>query len=198
MTAQIGDRFRYKRNEYSIVAISHPLEFKPENYGITPEFFSTACWAGFWCEYRISEKGIVLENLFVNSKDDYYPIINGVSPVVGKEGSKKYFEYMGHHCYRGVNIKMPYTGKIVVGKDFMQEYYIHMGYQRAWSYKVLKEFVFKEGVLREVVDHSKVAEDLRKRIAEEPDFLKKLSENIPVFVNDSFDLSLTTKAWWID
>lgn len=198
MTAQIGDRFRYKKNEYSIVAISNPLKFKPEDYGITPEPVCTACWAGFWCEYHISEKGIVLENLYVNSKDDYYPEINGVSPAAGEKCSKKYIEYMGHHCYRGVNIKIPYTGKIVVGKDFMREYYIHMGYQRAWSYKVLKEFVFKDGVLLDVIDHSKVAEDLRQKIAEEPDFLKKLRENILVFVNGSFDLSLATKAWWID
>ena len=92
---------------------------------------------------------------------------------------------------------MPYTGKIVVGKDFLQEYYIHMGYQRAWSYKILKEFVFEEGVLVDVIDHSDMAKELRKQIKEDPDFWDKLHSNIPLFVENSFDLGLATKAWWI-
>lgn len=197
MTAQVGDSFKYKKREYNIVAISNPLEFKPEDYGITPESYCTACWAGYWCEYEISDEGIVLENFYINSKDDFYPEINGVLPLSAGKKSKDRFRYMGHHLYKGVNIKMPYTGKIVVGKDFMREYYIHMGYQRAWAYKELKEFVFEEGVLLDVIDHSSVAEELRKQIKEDPDFWHKLHDNIPMFVDNSFDLSLATKAWWV-
>lgn len=193
MTAQVGDSFKYKQRQYNIVAISNPLEFSPQQYGITPEANCTACWAGYWCEYEISDKGIILESFYVNSKDDYYPEINGVLPL----GKDKDFECMGHHYYKGVNIKMPYTGKIVVGKDFMNEYYIHMGYQRAWSYKELKELVFKDGVLIEVVDHSAVAAELRKQIKEDPEFWNKLHDNIPMFIDSSFDLSLATKAWWL-
>lgn len=196
MTAQVGDRFTYKKEGYNIVALSEPLKFNPKDYGITPTARCTGCWAGFWCEYDISETGIVLKNFFINSKDDHYPEVNGVLPeCVGH--SKTPREYMGHHCYRGVNISIPYTGKIVVGKDFLQEYYIHMGYQRAWAYEVLKEFVFEDGKLVETIDHSEVAEGLRKQIKEDPDFWEKLHSNIPLFVGGSFDLSLATKAWWI-
>lgn len=61
MTAQVGDKFKYKSNEYEIVAISETLGFCPEDYGIVPEGRNSACWAGFWCEYVISEDGISLE-----------------------------------------------------------------------------------------------------------------------------------------
>lgn len=50
MTAQVGDKFKYKSNEYEIVAISETLGFRPEDYGIIPEGRNAACWAGFWCE----------------------------------------------------------------------------------------------------------------------------------------------------
>ena len=196
MTAQVGDKFRYKKKEYGIVAISNPIRFKPQDYGITPQACCTACWNGYWCEYEISDEGIMLDNLYVNSKDDYYPEINGILPL-SEDDSKQKFRYMSHHLYKGVNIKIPYTGKIVVGKDFLREYYIHMGYQRAWAYKQLKEFIFEEGKLIEVVDHSKVAKELRKQISEDPDFWNKLHDNIPIFVGSSFDLSFATKAWWI-
>ena len=197
MTAQIGDSFHYKKREYCIVAISEPLKFSPQDYGITPESYCTACWAGYWCEYEISDKGIILTNFYVNSKDDYYPEVNGVLPLFADKNSKERFKYMGHHLYKGVNILMPYTGKIVVGKDFMQEYYIHMGYQRAWAYKDLKEFIFEQGELVDVIDHSNVAKELRKKIDEDPEFFKKLHDNIPEFIESSFNLELATKAWWI-
>lgn len=197
MTAQVGDTFRYKKRDYNIVAISNPLRFNPQDYGITPEARCTACWKGYWCEYEISEEGIMLENLFINSKDDYYPEINGILPL-SDNNSRQRFRYMSHHLYKGVNIKIQYTGKIVVGKDFLHEYYIHMGYQRAWAYKELKEFVFEEGKLLNVIDHSKVVKELRKQINEDPDFWHKLHDNIPMFVGNSFDLSLATKAWWIN
>ena len=197
MTAQVGDSFKYKTRDYKIVAISNPLEFNPKDYGITPEPRCTACWAGYWCEYEISDKGIVLENFYVNSTDDYYPEINGVLPLSDDKNPRDKFRYMGHHLYKGVNIKMSYTGKIVVGKDFMQEYYIHMGYQRAWAYKELKEFVFEDGSLLDIIDHSAMAEELRKQIKEDPDFWHKLHNNIPMFIDNCFDLSLATKAWWV-
>lgn len=197
MTAQVGDSFKYKSKEYNIVAISKPLEFDLQQYGITPEPCCTACWDGYWCEYEISEKGIILKNFYVNSKDDYYPEINGVLPLSEEDEKDKMFHYMGHHYYKGVNIKMPYTGKIVVGKDFLREYYIHMGYQRAWAYKTLKELVFENGILIQEIDHSDMAKELRKQIKEDPDFWEKLHYNIPMFIESSFDLSLATKAWWV-
>ena len=81
MTAQIGDRFRLEDTEYSVVAISNPIKFDPRVYRITPVPACTACRRGYWCVYNITEEGIFLEDLYINSQDDYYPEINGVLPV---------------------------------------------------------------------------------------------------------------------
>lgn len=54
MTTQIGDRFRHKGYNYSIVAVSNPIQFNPLDYGIKPHECYTACYEGYWCDYQIS------------------------------------------------------------------------------------------------------------------------------------------------
>lgn len=104
---------------------------------------------------------------------------------------------MGHHLYQGLNLKMTYTGKLLVGRDFMHEYYIHMGYQRAWAYKTLIELIFEDGALIETNDQSDVAAQIRAKIKNEQKLEKKLSRNIPRFVDESFSLDYGIKAWWL-
>lgn len=194
MTAQVGDRFLYKGNEYSIVAISNPIQFHPSDYGIKPVACCSACWDGYWCDYQISAEGIMLKNLYINSENGYYPEINNVCPE--KKG-KNSFEYMGHHLYKNLNIFMEYTGKILIGRDFMQAYYIHMGYQRAWAYKVLEELIFDKGKLVKTVDHSEMAEKLRMELENKPAQSEQTRYNIELFVDECFSLEMKDKAWWI-
>ena len=195
MTAQVGDSFIYKGDDYSIGAISEPIQFNPLEYGIKPVACCTACWNGYWCDYHISKEGIILENLYINAKDNYYPEINNVSPE--REG-KKSFLYMGHHLYKNINIFMEYTGKILIGKDFINEYYIHMGYQRAWAYEVLEEVIFDKGKLIKTVDHSEMAKKLRLDLENKAERFQKTNDNLRLFVEESFSLEMKDKAWWIE
>lgn len=196
MTAQIGDQFRYEGLEYSIVAISEPLRFDPSKYGITPVAVCSACWQGYWCHYDITSEGIFLEDLYISSKDDYYPAIEGVTPL-RQPDSEANLVYMGHQVYKGLHIKMPYTGKLLIGKEFLHDYYIHMGYQRAWAYNVLVQLVFKNGRVIEQTDESKTAEQIRKKLAEDKKYEKMLSKNPKKFVNECFSLDYDVKAWWL-
>jgi hypothetical protein len=163
MTAQIGDRFEYNGRRYAYVMKSDNIGFHPREYGITPSFACTACWAGYWCEYSIKEEGLFLKNLFVNSMDDNYPDIEGVSVSCGERENL----VMGHHVYRNVNKHMKYTGKLLLGNDFISEYYVHMGYQGYWAYGELVLFAFVDGVLVEMKDVSKLAAMKRKQINEQ-------------------------------
>jgi len=100
---------------------------------------------------------------------------------------------------KGVNLAMKYTGQIVVGAGFLLEYYLHMGYQRAWAYKILLEFVFKEGKLIETIDHSSMADKLRTEINEDPKgFMDKIRGNIGHYVDESFSLDFASKCWWLE
>ena len=72
-----------------------------------------------------------------------------------------------------------------------------MGYQRAWAYEVLEELLFDNGKLVKTIDHSEMAKKLRKELEDKPEEIKKISDNIPLFVDESFSLEMKDKAWWI-
>lgn len=170
MTAQIGDKFKIKNENYTFVAMSEPIGFHPSRYGIRPSHTCTACWRGFWCEYQISEKGIFVKELYVNSFDGNYPLIDGVGIATEKDGSPAM--YMSHHVYKGLNIPVPFSGKILVGDKFLPGFYIHMGHQMPWAYEILKELVFEDGKLLETNDLSAVAATLRERV-QKGDFIEE-------------------------
>lgn len=200
MTAQIRDSFRLKGTKYSIIALSKPIKFNPTDYGITPESRSTACWKGYWCDYDISEDGIMLTNLYINSKDAYYPNIHGIKVSQNEGDTKKAFlKYMGHHLYENLNIPMNYSGKIVIGDKFIRDYYIHMGYQKAWAYKVVLELIFMDGKLITTYNHNELVANMRQTIDKDPDIIsKKLYEDIKSFVEKSFSLEFKDKVWWFN
>ena len=170
MTAQISDKYKYQKKEYTIVALSSAISFDPKNWGLEPHASSTACYRGYWCEYAVEDEELLLKNLYLFNMDDKYPSFNGVevSPPEFKEyeaymGSGKKTKkvirpaHFGHRVYKNVNLSIPYTGKILLGDGFMREYYIHMGFQRAWAYEKIIELVFEEGVLLECNDLSHIA-----------------------------------------
>lgn len=200
MTAQIGDKFTFEGDSYSIVAMSKEIGINPMRYNIMPDSICTACWKGYWCEYDISKDGIILKNLFINSINGQYPDIKGVqvSPFNSEEN-----ENMGHHVYKNLDIPVKYTGKIVVGKDFLFDYYIHMGYQRAWAYQILTEYDFKRGKLVKTIDHSESAAKIREYIDSKPKSGNRFIDaqnyegSIEEFVETSFSLDMKKKCWWI-
>lgn len=206
----MGDIYKYKGKEYSIVAMSVPINFKPQDYGLNPQSCCTACWNGYWCEYHIENEMLLLKNFFMYNSKGNYPLLNGVGIVdqtyheamryeLGKKKSKKVMleDNMGHRKYQNVNLPINYTGRILVGDDFIQDYYIHMGYQRAWSYRILIEFMFKEGKLIETIDYSDMAEEIRNEMDADNRFIYK-EEDISLFVDRSFSLDMKDKAWWIE
>ena len=107
--------------------------------------------------------------------------------------------HFGHRVYKDVNMPIPYTGKILLGDGFMQEYYIHMGFQRGWAYKKLIELVFEEGILLECNDLSHIAKAQREAMAKgNINPRRPGGDNILKFVEDSFSLDYADKAWWME
>ena len=204
MTAQIGDIYKYHKKEYSIVALSAPKLFSPKDYGLETHPSTTACWEGYWCKYVITDSELRLKHLYIFNKDGNYPVLNGVKAFPPKEEYKKkrqkmsLADYFGHYTYKNLNLSIPYTGKILLGRDFIDEYYIHMGFQRGWAYKELMEFVFEAGVLLECNDLSHVAE-LQREIMEQQKINPRHPDDSDIvkFIDTSFSLDYSDKAWWL-
>ena len=192
MTAQITDQYTYKGEEYSIIAMTESIEFDPEQYGFHPEAPHTACWRGYWCEFLITDEALLLDTLHIYSGDHDYPEFNGVQPQASKE------EWDDMATYYGLNFPIDYSGSIVLGSGFLERYYIHMGFQRAWAYENVIELVFKHGRVTDRKDHGETVAKIREEIDRDPEgFRDRMHADIPRFVDNSFSLDTSIKAWWI-
>ncbi|MCK4973321.1 MAG: hypothetical protein KAS52_08360, partial [Candidatus Heimdallarchaeota archaeon] len=135
MTGQISDSFLYYNEEYSIVGIDGNELFEPLSFDIETIPASTACWRGFQGFYRITEEFLVLQDLYISMKEKKE--IRGKKPSKGES----YFKYH----FNELNLKMSFTGTILIARDFIQEMYIHMGFQRPMSYTNVIELYFEKG-----------------------------------------------------
>lgn len=202
MTAQISDRFKYEGKDYSLVAITNPLKVHPSDFGIKPALMSTACWRGFYCTYSVKDNRLHLETMTVRTEDGKYPKINGVTAVpVSRE--LQFYEkmerpYTGPYQYENLSMLIDFSGKILLGSDFLHEYYIHMGFQRAWAYKILIELELENGTVKKMVDYSEHAQKVRQnKKGSQCSPVEETAEGILKFVEDCFSLDYAEKAWWI-
>ncbi len=190
MTAQIADKYYYKDETYDIIALSAPVYFQPEEYGLKPVAKCTACWRGHWCEFEVTYTGLLLQTLNISCANNEYPDLFGVK-------AEKVKDFFCDAKYDNLNHPIEYDGSIVIGRDFIRDYYVHMGFQQAWAYEEVYELVFENGILVKEVNHSEFVKQLRQKIDSDPNFKRELHSNIINFVESSFSLDYKVKAWWI-
>lgn len=155
MTGQIADSFLYEGEVYSLIGYDKGEPFTPLDYDIFPKAPHTACWRGFVLYYKVENNQFILQDMQVNSEEG--PEINGVKPKKSEESFKFH--------YQDLNLKLKYSGKIKIAKDFIQDMYVHMGFQRASAFQTVVELVFKDGELVTVND---LSEKMKKKRKEDP------------------------------
>jgi len=176
MTAQIPDTFLFKGENYSLIGIQGGNLASPEQFGMESEMIHTACYRGFYATYELTEKALYLRAIALREKNGNYLPIEGIEPV--KE------DYQA--TYHGLNVVVPFTGKIRLAKDFIEELYIHMGYQKATAFKTVLDISLKDGRVAEIKDRSQEMQQKRG------DFLKHYyeSENIMKAIEEAFSLDM--------
>ena len=156
MTAQIPDQFLYKNEQFVLIGLKGSNLFKPEEYGIYPVMASTACYRGFVATYVITNKQLILNKLVLKSQEKKLAKINDKAPIEEKS------VYSFNFTYYDVNLPIKFTGFILLGKDFINEMYVHMGFQRPISYETVIEFQLRDGEIIAVNDFSELIAKLRK------------------------------------
>ena len=140
-----------------------------------PEMMGTGCYRGFYATYELTDKALFLLDLTLREMLGNYLPINGVEPEKA--------DYQA--TYRNLHIEIPFTGKIRLAKDFIQELYIHMGFQKASAFKTVIDFTIKNGKIILIKDRS--AEMKKKRGA----FKKHYeSGNLMDTIEDAFSLDM--------
>ncbi len=156
MTGQIRDTFLYKGETYFFVALDGEKLIIPEDYNMKPQPWSTGCWRGFYSTYEIINDSLFLKEMVICIVHEDCKPIQGIMPTARDLR-------VGGLCYRDLNLITPFTGRIQVGKDFIDRLYIHAGYQTATAYRTLLEFTFVDGKLISTQDIS--SENAQKRDA---------------------------------
>lgn len=191
MTGQIPDEFLFQGERYAITGINGPTLFNPFDYGIRTRSASTACWRGFQAFYTILNNKLVIENLFLNSKEEKR--INGIKPKKKTDFSAdEEAPFFGDftYYYLKLNLELNFTGSLLIAKEFINSMYVHMGFQRPIAYRTVYELTFENGQLVKTVNKSKEMEKRRKDDSQKGANPKsRKEEDIKEWISESFSLS---------
>lgn len=180
MTAQIMDTVFFGGDEYDVVGTtsvqtgssgklnSHAGIVSPKRFGMMPVKMHTACYRGFYAAYEITLESMYLRRLTVKNIFCFYPSIKGVKPVRKIEDCddmedtnvfirpfvKTCLAVFAKASYDSLNVNIPYTGTILLAKDFIDEFHVNMGFQKPTAYKTVLEVVLKNGKISGVSDRS--------------------------------------------
>ena len=191
MTAQVSDTLIFEGTEFSIAAIEKKWPFKPQDHGFEPVGMCTACWRGYYCVYNVNQGGLVLERLNLGCGENKPPNWKGIQPRRGE-----FFKYNNMWEYINVSLPIGYSGGIIIGYDFIRDFYVHMGFHRPHCYRLVKELIFDDGRLVKNIDHSEKMGQTRQMIKSDS---KSSSEDtrtrkeIEQFVEDAFSMSYDKK-----
>ncbi|NVJ21911.1 hypothetical protein HUW62_11840 [Myxococcus sp. AM011] len=156
MTAQITDTVLYREQTFSLTGVKGTELFIPGRHGLKPVAQSTACLRGFFCGYRVTEEGLFLERLHVGvHPDDTQTVRDGQGAPLFGDAPR--YDPTNDECavYEPTRARVPFTGSLLIGTDFIRELAVHMGFAPAWKLREVHELTFEEGHLTSARDHSK-------------------------------------------
>jgi hypothetical protein len=160
MTAQIADQVEYRRLDHAIAGHNGTDLFEPADHGLKPVGSCTACWRGFVCCYRVADGALLLDKLCVSQRTPA-PELFGIAPKK-PESRPSFFDVV----YERLAHPVPYTGGLLLGRDFIQELYVHMGFHPAWKFREVHELIFEKGMLTQASDRSQEIAGFRAEVSE--------------------------------
>lgn len=160
MTAQISDQFFFLGQQMSLAGIRGDGLFEPADYGFEPQAISSACWRGYWCVYAVEDSQLKLKKLTIGlNKQAGVPELAGTKPSTGNK------ELPGRTVYEPEDFSVPFSGGLLLGSDFIQSMYVHMGFHPAYKYEMVYELIFDKGQLTETHNRSKKMAEFREMLA---------------------------------
>ena len=164
MTAQIPDQFRYEGERYSLIGMRGKGLYKAEDFDLKLVMASTACWRGNVMKYDCINGQLVLNELDIRTEGDP-PAINGIEagPPTKRLGDEQVGFSFFSHSYLNLGLKTKFTGAFLLGKDFIESMYVHMGYQRPLAFRTVLEVQVQDGDIITVSDLSEKMEELRQK-----------------------------------
>lgn len=151
MTAQIDDRCWYRGDAYSLIGVAGNGLVSPAQFGMEPEMMGTDCYRGFYAVYEFTDEALHLRCLVLKEKHGKYPPIDGVEAT----------HLIPYARYEGLNVPIPFTGKLRLAKDLLEELSVHMGFQKPTAFESVLDITLEKGKIIDVKDRSREMEQKR-------------------------------------
>src|SRR5262245_44365212 len=140
MTAQMHDRVNYQAQQYNLVGVNGSELFNPETFGFKPTGRVTNCWRGFVCHYILLDNTLMLNKLDVSYgqlgrtkfSPKRCPEINNMTPIYTEDRNAHF-----NNVYESLNLKIEFTGGILISDGFINDLYVHMGFHPGWKYRTV-------------------------------------------------------------
>lgn len=196
MTAQASDTVRYLGEKHALTAFSAGEPFDPKAFGYRPVMASTACWRGYLCDYEVANDALRLAHLQIN----HQPSDNRASralqppPLAGVAATPAKATWVGRWEFSEVALPLPYSGGLVIARDFLRELYVHMGFHPAWKYQHVHELLFEEGRLIEARDVSARMATIREHARTPKPTGDASRETIEAWIRDCFSRDYARKG----
>jgi hypothetical protein len=183
MTYQIRDSISIEYQKYQIeICTNREALFNPNAYGIHPIDCSSACYRGFYSEYAIIDRQLLLMNVNIepNMSDRLKfkygrseRLLFGKSPeIAGSRGGTSWL-------YRDLRHLIPYSGGLlIVAGNIMMREEIMIHYPIYVREKVC-EAVFELGHLISLVDYSDRMKESRDRIIKSDKEARLIVDSFP-------------------
>ncbi|HME51914.1 MAG TPA: hypothetical protein VKM55_06835 [Candidatus Lokiarchaeia archaeon] len=165
MTAQENDYCMCNDERYDVLSAMNIIKgqfktvelFTAKDFGIETHQTSTGNFQGYIMGYAVKNDLLLLDEVEVHGVDLQPPDINGIAPSQDPEARSYYY-------YHDIGLQVPFTMTFTIGKNFIQTWYIHMGYQPDWAYKTVLELEVDGGAIKNVKD---VSDEMAARRKEE-------------------------------
>jgi hypothetical protein len=181
MTAQMPDSVRIGGRRYDLCEISGGGLFDPADHDIATEAPDTACWRGFICGYTVSHQQLLLDDLELWSEPSRWAHNRTQLELVF--GERISLDDDRHRAgATGLAHPIPFTGSLLIARDFIEDLYVHMGLQEAHNYREVLELTFESGRLLTNTDRSEEMAEIRRSEAGDA---SDSSEDLVDWIDDS-------------
>jgi hypothetical protein len=147
VTGQIPDFVELGVARYELAGVEGGPLFDPGAHGVEPDLISSACWRGCVCWYRIKADRMLLRKVGLGE-----PSAGGRELLAGIEVRGAAPTRMGTEVGEGwgvdgLAVPIAFTGGLLLGRGFVRETYVHMGFPAAWQYERVVELLLEGGVV---------------------------------------------------
>ena len=143
MTAQIPDRVRYRRKSYDLIGVAGTGLPGPGQIGLVPQASGTANYRGFIRCFTIRRGQLWLDQIIITQPAWHVP--QGAEKRMGLREQQEIYQ---------LTMTVDFTGTLRIAREFIDRYYIHMGFQKASAFGVVLDLRLTAGRVGEVTDRS--------------------------------------------